>query len=664
MVLSKPLRSALSANKPLLISLVALGVAAKLLNERADRQMRQTRRKEAAHADSLIHEGESEENRKRKGRVDKRFWKRVRKLLRLCIRKREIALLGTLSAILVLRTFLSIKISDVNGSIVKSIVDRDFAAFLRKLGVLATLAVPSSTVNSALKYLNNTIALSLRRRLTEHYTRRYMEGNVFYQVTNVDARIANPDQALTQTIKEWSMAAATLYSDVSKPLLDIVLFSLRLRELMGWQGPGAVVLYYIVSGMLLRLLSPSFGRLHARTQQLEGELRHANHSVITSAEQIAFYGGGKWELGLLLRKLRKVVSHLRYLFAKQFWTGISDGMLVKYGSTLTGYAVLGLPVFGRGKEQYLKEVGGDQSRITQDYIRNSSLLINLAKAIGRIVVSYKQLQQLAGYTSLVSDLDATLEDLSQGRYKRQMVDSTKLKERGLAPGTGTVIDAEHIRFSDVPIVTPNGDILVNELNLTIERRENLFIRGPNGCGKSSLFRTLSQLWPQFGGVLERPTGSSIFYIPQQPYLPLGTLRDQVIYPDTVATMKCSDDELLQLLKIAKLEYLVPREGGWDAVASWQDRLSGGEKQRIAMARLFYHKPHFAILDECTSAVSVDVEHNLYSTAREMGMSLITISHRPSLWKYHERVLDMDGRGGWKVSKMVLPEGYGKDASVP
>jgi len=205
-----------------------------------------------------------------------------------------------------------------------------------------------------------------------------------------------------------------------------------------------------------------------------------------------------------------------------------------------------------------------------------------------------------------------------------------------------------IKFENVPIVTPNGDVLVKDLNFEVKAGMNCLISGPNGCGKSSLFRILGGLWPVYEGVVTRPNQNNLFYVPQRPYLPIGTLRDQVIYPDSYADFKkkgLSDNDLLALMSIVQLGYVIQREGGWDSVSDWHDVLSGGEKQRIAMARLFYWQPQFAILDECTSAVSLDVEAELYNYCKRVGITLFTVSHRTTLYQYHEYLLKFDGKGG-------------------
>jgi ABC-type uncharacterized transport system fused permease/ATPase subunit len=211
-----------------------------------------------------------------------------------------------------------------------------------------------------------------------------------------------------------------------------------------------------------------------------------------------------------------------------------------------------------------------------------------------------------------------------------------------------------MKFEDVPILSPNGDILVSKMNFEIKPGMNLMIIGPNGCGKSSLFRIMGQLWPVTGGILHKPSLEKIFYIPQRPYLPNGTLRDQLIYPHTPEQMTAkgkTDEDLLELLAQVRLAYLVEREGGFGKFNDWNDVLSGGEKQRMAMGRLIYHKPTYAILDECTSAVSMDVEGHLYTYMKEQGITLITVSHRDTLWKYHEYLLKFKGDQDFEFGKM-------------
>jgi len=191
--------------------------------------------------------------------------------------------------------------------------------------------------------------------------------------------------------------------------------------------------------------------------------------------------------------------------------------------------------------------------------------------------------------------------------------------------------------------------LVRRLSFTVHPGDHLLIVGPNGCGKSSLFRILGGLWPVYGGSVKKPSFEDIFYIPQRPYLSRGSLRQQVIYPDGVREMRAKgvkDSDLYEILSILEIASITDRPNGWDAEEEWRDVLSGGLQQRIAMARLFYHKPRFAILDECTSSVTLEIEKVMYESAKKLGITLMTVSHRRSLWKYHKKILQFDGQGGY------------------
>jgi len=278
----------------------------------------------------------------------------------------------------------------------------------------------------------------------------------------------------------------------------------------------------------------------------------------------------------------------------------------------------------------------------------------MSKGIGRILGSYRDVQNLAGYTYLIYELDFVLNDIKKGNYVRSTVETGKETEAtSLGPAEmGTYHESGHIKFEDVDIVTPNGDILVKNMNFHIKPGHNCIISGPNGCGKSSLFRILGELWPLYSGKLYRPNISKLFYIPQRPYLPNGTLLDQVIYPHTSLEAGYTNEDIMQLLKEVQLGALLAKDEGLNSKNEWSEVLSGGEKQRMAMARLFYHRPQFAILDECTSTIAIEVEHMLYTKAKSLGITVFTISHRASLFKFHDYYLKFEGDGIWKFEELT------------
>lgn len=398
-------------------------------------------------------------------------------------------------------------------------------------------------------------------------------------------------------------------------------------------------LYYALSGLFLRRLLPNFARMTSVQQHLEGTFRFRHSRLLMHSEEVAFYRGWDREKQLINSSFDNLYNHCSSLNWKQALVGIFDAWLVKYGATMVGYAVIALPVFNDiGTADSLDK---SASSITKGYIRNTQILINLAQATGQIVLLYKRITQLAGYTSRVGELFELFKELKEDKE-----DTVK-----------RVIGENFIEFKDITITTPDKELtLIKDLNMRVDPKQHTVIMGPNGSGKSSIFRVLKKLWPVQGGELISPELGKIMFIPQRAYFPIGTLREQVIYPDEVEDMKrkgITDEDLLKLLKDADLDYLVEREGGWDALKDWVDVLSGGEKQRMNICRVFYHKPDFAFLDECTSAVSVDVEGKLYQRCQSAGSTIVTITHRKQLMKYHKNLLTLGADKKCTLSKVEV-----------
>ncbi|KAF0560725.1 ABC transporter transmembrane region 2-domain-containing protein [Gigaspora margarita] len=600
------------------------------------------KRKKAAREASNVSSGQDKSRRTKKIGVDARFFAQIKKLMPICIpglASKESALLISLALVLIARTWLDIWFSGFNGHVVKAIVSRDRKTFIALAVVeFGFMMWPMSIVNNSLKLTISALSLAFRVRLTKYANKKYLKDIVFYKISNLDNRIQNVDQLLTQDIDKFAENLSHLYSDIAKPIVDMVLFAYKLGEAIGKEAPIYMIAYFLGSGLLLRAISPPFGKYTAIEQKLEGDFRFTHSRIITHSEEIAFYGGGEREQIVVNGSFDKIVKHIKKIYRLRFINGIFDSVLVKYCATMTAYYLLARPVFDpRYATEFMGKLDADPTKIMEDYSRNSGYLVNLSQAVGRLILAGRDLTRFAGYTARVAELFEVLDDVNDGRYERTIVNkdaneanvSKVVSQNDL--GGKIVARDEVIIFEKVPIVTPSQDVLVKELSFKVETGMNCLIFGPNGCGKSSLFRILGELWPLFGGTVTKPPASKLFYVPQRPYLALGTFRDQIIYPDTKTMARSKgfeDSKLMELLDVVHLGNLIAREGGWDVVRDWAEVLSGGEKQRVAMARLFYHKPQFAILDECTSAVSVDVEV-----------------------KYHEWLLRFDGEGSYEFRRI-------------
>ncbi|KEP65952.1 UNVERIFIED_CONTAM: ABC transporter, ATP-binding domain-containing protein [Hammondia hammondi] len=604
--------------------------------------------------------------------------------------------LFVLLSTLISRTFLSIWIASVNGRVVEGIIRQDGKKFLRGLSLLVAYALPAALVNAAIQFSEKSLGVLLRKNLTDTLVKKYLSGLTFYQMVALDARVSHPDELLANTTSNFSMLVASLFSSFLKPTVDIVFLTRSILRHLGVKAPLFLGLWYLLTAGVLHWASPPIGRKTARMHELDAKYRALHSDLLHHSEEIAFYGGGKAASRRLERAFETACVYRQHIFfIHHFLMGTLDMLFAKHMSVVMGYAVVALPAFREkieaffsrrvsrpemldmtdysqvfvaeeaakklGRKRFSEEVerrgvlaripsrAAQKEDIAHAYVRNSTLLINLAKAVGRIVLAYKEVQQLGGYTERLFQFLQVVEDLQSGVYCPTVAlteDSIDRETHSLASSGRLVTesDLKAVEFRDVAVVTPGGHVLLQHLSFSIQTGKNVFLLGPNGCGKTSLFRILGGLWPLVEGEVRKPKASKLFYIPQRPYMPEGTLRDQVIYPMTyedflARATKANDAHLEALLRLVGLGHLLERFAEtWEAWRDWNGVLSGGEKQRMAFARLFFHQPVFAILDEATSAVSVDMESTLYRLCREKNITLITISHNLSLLKYHESLL--------------------------
>ncbi|EYB33050.1 hypothetical protein FG05_06012 [Fusarium graminearum] len=597
----------------------------------------------------------SEETPRKKVELNREFFRSLLKLLKIVVpgwRSKESRLLMSHSFFLVLRTLISVRVAEMDGAIVKALVKGNGKEFLKRIVWWMLIAVPATFTNSMLSYHQAELSLKYRSRLTQHIHDKYLSNLTFYGISALDDRIKNPDQLIAVDVSKFSNSLAELYSNLAKPLLDMTIYTWSLSKSVGGEGVVFMSLLVQLSANVMRALTPPFGKYVADEARLEGEFRFQHSRLIDYSEEIALYGGHNAEKDTLDKGYFTLIKHVNYILRRRFYHGFMEDFVIKYFWGALGLMLCSVPVFMKMPGHIAMNMGDR----TEAFVTNRRMLLSASDAFGRIMFSYREVMELAGYTSRVATLLDVMTDVQAGHFEKKLVSSSGIEgNEAVLKGRGTVHESNDITFIDVPIISPNGDVLIKALSFTLKHGDHLLVVGPNGCGKSSLFRILGGLWPVYGGTVYKPPFHAIFYIPQRPYLSRGSLRQQIIYPDSLRQMRArgiTDADLVEYLKILGLEHLPGLyDEGWDAEAEWRDVLSGGLQQRIAMARLFYHRPKYAILDECTSSVTLEIEKAMYDTAKSLGVTLMTVSHRRSLWKYHSHILQFDGQGNYVFTKL-------------
>lgn len=581
--------------------------------------------------------------------------KQLKIILKTVMSFQDVALACGVTLGLILRTLLDLWNIQISTRVESSIITANSSQLKYTLLSFAVTMPTLAFVNNIIKYFTDKLSLSLRYSLSKSLYNKYMTDMTFYHLSQ-NPDFQNVDQLLTADVDKFCSSIVEVYNNLSKPVLDIVLLVHRMTTNTGGSTPAIMIGWLAIVGTILTQARRPLSGYIIRETQAEGQLRFVHSRLIQNSEEIAFFKGNNKERHTLMSALDELRNALDNSILFKFKIGILDNIVGRYASTIVGYLALARPFFSARLE-----TASSEERLTQYYV-SGRMMMKLAESITRVILAGQDLSKLAAYTTRVQSLLNSMENLYQN------TDSCKgMKKNGIGEAAaaatleeaGPIVqicdkDNPMIDFNNVTLSTPNGDILVKNLTFTIRPKQSVIISGPNGSGKSSLFRVLGDLWRVESGKLIRPPTDQLFYICQKPYMTLGSLRSQLIFPDTQS--KLTDNELIDILGIVELRYLLDREHTLDSVNDWQDVLSGGEKQRMALARLIYHRPQFAILDECTSAVAIDVEQRIYKyLSEDMNCTLLSVSHRvKQLAKFHHLILEFDGNGNFEFKRLVAP----------
>lgn len=209
------------------------------------------------------------------------------------------------------------------------------------------------------------------------------------------------------------------------------------------------------------------------------------------------------------------------------------------------------------------------------------------------------------------------------------------------------IENGQLAIEHLTLQTPNyQNTLIEDVSLNLPQGNGLLIMGTSGCGKSSLLRAIAGLWNSGTGAILRPELNKMLFLPQRPYMIIGTLREQLIYPSL--EKEITEEELQNILNLVNLPNLGDKFGGFEVEKDWGEVLSLGEQQRVAFARVLINQPKYAILDEATSALDAKNEANLYQHLLETNTTFISVGHRESLKTYHQILLRISDDKSWQV----------------
>lgn len=541
-------------------------------------------------------------------------------------------LLVTIVAINLANVWLSVKFNTWNGEFYNALQAKDTHDFPHLMIVFTVIVFAMIILFVYGRYLRQMLGFRWRQWLTNRYLEEWLGDGAFYRIER-DRLADNPDQRISDDLQSFATSTLSLSLDLLSTVVTLISFTTILWGLAGALSvtlggipvviPGYMVwvaaLYALGGSYMIYKLGHPLVSITYQQQKVEADFRFGLIRVRENAEQIAFYDGEETERA----SARNVFQRIR----DNWWRVMKYTKRLSFVLSFYGQIAIIFPIVVASPRYFAGAF-------------TFGVLMQIQNAFGTVSDSFSWF--INSYGSLV-DWRATVNRLRE--FKRVMHASHLRESVSPATAHGGInlhfVDEDKLTTDGLSLALPNGTALSQIRNITISPGSRWLVRGPSGSGKSTLMRALAGLWPFGDGSIDAPVNARMMFIPQQSYMPIGTLKAALTYPSSADTY--TDDECREALDTCRLEGYVDR---LEETGHWARIMSPGEQQRLAAARVLLHKPDYLFLDEATSALDSANEARLYHlfTERLPKAAIVSVAHRESLAAFHEETLDVERAG--------------------